>query len=135
MASAASNTNGSKKRNTFFSHFLSSRNLSIFRNKTPTTTTTTNKTIPFSKDSQHYKSQITINTQQTPVPMCIGRGWLKKRSKRPLSLDLDLVKTLVQQSSINNNEQLVEEQQQSLNDIGTIIDRLSIFVYLSLPRK
>jgi hypothetical protein len=133
MASAVGNTNGSKKRNTFFSHFLSSRNLSIFRNKTPTTTT--KNTITLSKNSHHYTSQFNINTQPTPVPMCIGRGWLKKRSKRPVSLDLDLVKTLSQQSSINNTEQLVEEQQQSLNDIGTIMDRLSVFVYLSLYRK
>jgi hypothetical protein len=102
--------------------------LSIFRNKTSTTAA---NTIKNSKESQHYKSQININTQQTPVPMCIGRGWLKKRLKRPISLDLDLVKTLTQQSSTNNDGQLVEEHQQPLNDIGTIMDRLSaLYIYL-----
>ena len=127
MASAAGNTNPSKKRNTFFSHFLSSKNLSIFRTKTPTSN---NNTINASKESQHHKSQININTQQqqTPVPMCIGRAWLKKRIKRPISLDLDLVKTFTQQSIANNNGQLpVDEHQQSLNDIGTIMDRLSVW--------
>ncbi len=131
MASAVGNTNPSKKRNTFFSQFLSSKSLSIFRNKTSTTTATTNNSINVSKESQHYKSQININTQQTPVPMCIGRSWLKKRTKRPVSLDLDLVKTFVQQSSINNNGNLVEEHQPSLNDMGTIMVRLSVlYIYL-----
>ncbi|UJR23292.1 hypothetical protein I4U23_026308 [Adineta vaga] len=116
MASATpGSANGPKKRNAFLSHFLSTRNLSIFRNKTATTT---NNTLPISKESQHYKSQLNINTQQTPIPMCIGRGWLKKRMKRPVSLDLDLVKTLAQQSPINVQEQTVEEYQQPLNDIG-----------------
>jgi len=135
MASAAGNTNPSKKRNTFFSQFLSSKNLSIFRNKTSTTTTTTAPTtndnsINISKESQHYKSQININTQQTPVPMCIGRSWLKKRTKRPVSLDLDLAKTFTQQLPINNNGQLVEEHQPSLNDMGTIMVRLSIYLFI-----
>ncbi|CAF0766700.1 unnamed protein product [Rotaria sordida] len=75
------------------------------------------------KESQHYKSQINVNTQQTPVPMCIGRGWLKKQVKRPISLDLDLVKTIVQQPSINNHEQLLEEQQQPLNNIGNSTEK------------
>ncbi|CAF0899264.1 unnamed protein product [Adineta steineri] len=133
MASAAGNTNGPKKRHTFLSHFLSTRNLSIFRNKP---STTVNNTLPISKESPHYKSQININTQQTPVPMCIGRGWLKKRLKRPVSLDLDLVQTLTQHSPINNYEETVEEYHQlPLNDIGTIMDRLPAFVYLSLHRK
>jgi len=129
MASAAGNTNSSKKRNTFFSHFLSSKNLSIFRNKT----STSHNTINASKESQHYKSQINLNTQQqqTPVPMCIGRGWLKKRLKRPISLDLDLVKTFTQQSTANNNGQIpADEHQQSLNDMGTIMDRLYIYLFI-----
>jgi hypothetical protein len=134
MASAAGNTNPSKKRNTFFSQFLSSKNLSIFRNKTSTTTTTTtpptDNSINILKESQHYKSQININTQQTPVPMCIGRSWLKKRTKRPVSLDLDLAKTFTQQLPINNNGQLVEEHQPSLNDMGTIMVRLSIYLFI-----
>jgi hypothetical protein len=131
MATAASNSNPSKKRNTLLSHFLSSKNLSIFRNK-PSTTAHTNKS---TKDSQHYKSHININTQQqTPIPMCIGRGWLKNRLKRPVSLDMDLVKTFVHQPSINSDGKLVEEQQQlPINDIGTIMGRLSIlYIYLFL---
>lgn len=142
MASAGGNTNPSKKRNTFFSQFLSSKNLSIFRNKTSSSSITTTPTPNnLSKESQHYKSQININTQQTPIPMCISRGWLKKRLKRPVSLDLDLVKTFTQQqqqqqSSINNNGQLVEEHQQSLNDMGTIMDRLSVlYIYLFIGKK
>jgi hypothetical protein len=128
MASAAGNTNPSKKRNTFFSQLLSSKNLSIFRNKTSTAAP---NSINVSKEAQQYKSQINLNTQQTPVPMCIGRGWLKKRLKRPISLDLDLVKTFSQQSSINNDGQLVEEHRQPLNDMGTIMDRLSVlYIYL-----
>jgi len=127
MASAAGNSNPSKKRNTFFSHFLSPKNLSIFRNKT----STTNSTINASKKPQHYKSQININTQETPVPMCISRGWLKKRLNRPVSLDLDLAQTFTQQLPINDNGQSVEEHQPSLNDIGTIMDRLSVlYIYL-----
>ena len=131
MASAAGNTNSSKKRYTFFSNFLSSKNLSIFRNKTSSNAT---------KEPQHYKSQLNLNTQQqqqtTPVPMCIGRGWLKKRLKRPISLDLDLVKTFTQQTTTNNNGQIpADEYQLSLNDMGTIMDRSSAFVYLSLHRK
>jgi hypothetical protein len=134
MASAPGNANPSKKRNTFFSHFLPSKNLSIFRNKT---STTTHNTINACKQSQHYKSQININTQQqTSAPMCIGRGWLKKRLKRPISLDLDLVKTFTQQSSINNNEELVEEHQQLLDDMGTIMDRMSIlYIYLFIGNR
>ncbi|CAF1653209.1 unnamed protein product [Adineta ricciae] len=133
MASgAAGSTNGPKKRNAFLSHFLSTRNLSIFRNKT--STTTSNHTLPITKESQHYKSQLNINTQSTPVPMCIGRGWLKKRMKRPVSLDLDLVKTLAQHSPINPSDESVEEYQQALNDLGTIMDRSPVFVYLSLHR-
>ncbi|CAF3425422.1 unnamed protein product [Rotaria sp. Silwood1] len=129
MASASGTTNPSKKRNSFFSNFLSSKNLSIFRNKT---STTTNNTKNVSKESQHYKSQVNVNTQQTPVHMCIGRGWLKKQIKRPISLDLDLVKTIVQQSPINNNEQLLEEHQQPLNNIGTIMDRLPVLLRKNL---
>ena len=129
MASAAGNINSSKKRHSFFSNFLSSTNLSIFRNKTSTT--------HVAKELPHYKSQINLNTQQqtTPVPMCISRGWLKKRLKRPISLDLDLVKTFTtQQSTSNNNGQMpADEQQQSLDDIGTIMDRCSsALLYLSL---
>ncbi len=68
--------------------------------------------------------------------MCIGRGWLKKRLKRPISLDLDLVKTFTQQSSINNNEELVEEHQQLLDDMGTIMDRMSIlYIYLFIGNR
>ena len=136
MASAAGNTNSSKKRHTFFSNFLSSKNLSIFRNKT---STNNHHTINASKESQHYKSQFNLNTQPetTPVPMCIGRGWLKKRLKRPISLDLDLVKTFTHETtSTNNNGQIpADEYQQSLNDMGTIMDRSSAFVYLSFHRK
>ncbi|CAF4193233.1 unnamed protein product [Rotaria socialis] len=122
MASASGITNPSKKRNTFFSNFLSSKSLSIFRNKTSAASNNAKTT---SKESQHYKSQINVNSQETPVPMCIGRGWLRKHVKRPISLDLDLVKTIAQQPSINNNEQLhKEEHQQSLNNMGTIMDRL-----------
>jgi hypothetical protein len=138
MASAAGNTNSSKKRHSFFSNFLSSKNLSIFRNKI----STNHHTINASKESQHYKSQINLNTQQqqqqaTPVPMCIGRGWLKKRLKRPISLDLDLVKTFTQESTINNNGQIpADEHQQSINDMGTIMDRSRLlFVYLSFHKE
>jgi hypothetical protein len=135
MATAPGNTNPSKKRTTFFSHFLSPKSLSIFRNKPPPTTTTTNNIKNVSKESQRYQSQININTQQTPAPMCIGRGWLKKRLQRPVSLDLDLVKTLTEQSSTNNNGQLVEEQQ-SLNDIGTIMDLLSVlYIYFFIGKE
>lgn len=133
MASPSGTTNPSKKRNTFFSHFLSSKNLSIFRTKTPTTS---NNTKNASKESQHYKSQLNVNTQQTPVPMCIGRGWLKKHIKRPISLDLDMVNNVVQQSPINHNEQLFQEHQQALNNIGTIIDRLSaLCIFVSCVEK
>ena len=132
MASAASNTNPSKRRHAFFSHFLPSKNLSIFRNKTSTGTNTLNTC----KQSPQYKSQISLQipsqqSQQTPAPMCISRGWLKKRLKRPISLDLDLVKTFAQQSTGNNHGQLpADEHQQSLNDIGTIMDRLSLlYIY------
>lgn len=128
MASAAGNTSLSKKRHTFLSHFLPSKNLSIFRNK-PSTNTNIGD---ISKDVPLYKSQITINTQlqqqQTPIPMCIGRSWLKKRLKRPISLDLDLVKNFPEQSIVNNSEQY----QQSLNDIGTLMDLLSIYIYIYL---
>ena len=121
MTSAVGTTNPSKKRNTFFSNFLSGKHLSVFRNKTATTTSNTKNA---SKEPQHYKSQMNVNTQQTPVPMCIGRGWLKKQLKRPTSLDLDFVKTFAQQSSINNNGQLFKERQQRLNNMGTLMDNL-----------
>ena len=131
MATAASNTNSSKRRQTFFSQFLSPKNLSIFRNKTSTGTNTLNTC----KQSPQYKSQANLPTvgqqQPTPIPMCISRGWLKKRSKRPISLDLDLVKTFAQQSAANHHGQLpADEHQQSLNDMGTIMDRLSLlYIY------
>lgn len=131
MASAAGNAHASKKRNAFLSHFLSTRNLSIFRNKT---STTSNHTLPSAKDSQHYKSQVNITSQATPVPMCIGRGWLKKRLKRPVSLDLELVKTLAQPAASppTGND---DDQPQPATDLGTIMDRSSAFVYLSLRRQ
>ena len=143
MASTGGSTNLSKKRNTFLSHFLPSKNLSIFRNKTSTNANTND----LSKDKPIYKSQININTQpqpqqQTPIPMCIGRGWLKKRLKRPISLDLDLVKTFVDESIGNNSEQAQHHEQyhQSLNDIGTLMDPLSfsvsfVCIDLSLSKK
>ena len=134
MATAASTTNSSKRRQTFFSQFLSSKNLSIFRNKTSTGTNTLNTC----KQSPQYKSQVNLQTaaaqpqQATPIPMCISRGWLKKRSKRPISLDLELVKTFAQQTTANNHGQLpTNEHQQSSNDMGTIMDRLSLlYIYL-----
>lgn len=58
--------------------------------------------------------------------MCMGRGWLKKRSKRPISLDLDLAKRLVQQVAVEPDEQTAKDHhQQPSNDIGTRMDRLS----------
>lgn len=128
MASASGTTNPPKKRNTFFNYILSSKNLSIFRHKTSTPTDNTKNP---AKESQHYKSQTNVNTQVTPVPMCIGRSWLKKQQKRPVSLDLDLVNNFIQEPTIKNNEQLLEERQQPLNDIGTLMDRLSVlYIYL-----
>ena len=121
MASIDSNRNSSKKRNTFFSHFLSTKNLSLFRNKP---SITTDNTINISKECKHYQSQININTDQTSVPICISRGWLKKRLQRPVSLDLDLVRSFI----TNNNGQLIEQQPLPSKNIGTIMDGSSIYI-------
>jgi hypothetical protein len=123
MASTDSNTSSSKKRHTFFSNFLSTKHLSVFRTKP----SATDNTINISKERKHYRSQININTEQTPIPICIGRGWLKKRVHRPISLDLDLVKNFV----TNNDGQPIEQQQQQQfpqTDIGTIMKWLSIYI-------
>jgi hypothetical protein len=114
MASTNSNINLSKKRHSFFSYFLSTKNLSIFRNKSSTTN-------DLSKNSKHYQSQINIHSEQTQIPVCISRGWLKKRSQRPISLDLDLVKDF-----LVNNEGHSIEQQPFRKHLGTIMDYLFI---------
>lgn len=99
MASSNSNRNSSKKRHSFFSQFLSTKNLSIFRHKS-----STNDTF---KDSKQYQSEIDITSDQTQVPICISRGWVKKHSQRPISLDLELVKDLL--ISNHNNEHFIEQ--------------------------
>jgi len=111
MASTNSNTNLAKKRNSFFSHFLSTKNLSIFRNKSLRN--------DISKNTKLYQSHLDINSEQTQIPVCISRGWLKKRSQRPISLDLDIVKDFL----INNNENFIEQQPPTYQkQFGTIID-------------
>jgi len=103
MASTDSTAMSSKKRNIFFGHLLATKNLSIFRSRSPIM----DNPIEISKDSKLYKSQLNINCEQKSIPICISRGWLKKRSQRPISLDLDLVKDLL----INNDGHLIELQQ------------------------
>lgn len=93
MASTNNDRNSSKKRHSFLSQFLSTKNLSIFRTKSSAN--------DIYKNSKQYQSQVDINSEQTQIPICISRGWLKKHSQRPMSLDLELVKDLL----INNNEQ------------------------------
>jgi hypothetical protein len=104
MASTNSNTNLSKKRHSFFGYFFSTKNLSIFRNKSST-----------NDSSKKYQSTTDINSEQTSIPVCISRGWLKKQTQRPSSLDLDLVKDLL----INNDGQQLQLSQENL---GTIMD-------------
>ena len=141
MASTASNS--SKKRQTFFSHLLPGKTLSIFRTKTssPDRPVIDNSisTAP-AKQPSHHKSQINISTRQTSVPMCMGRGWLKKRSKRPISLDLDLAKSLVQQVAPELDEQPAKDhhhhqEPSPSNDFGTIMDRLLETDISSLPER
>ena len=72
--------------------------------------------------------------------MCMGRGWLKKRSKRPISLDLDLAKRLVEQVALEPNEQAAKDhhhhqEPQPSNNIGTIMDRLLETDISSLPER
>ncbi len=113
MASTDSNTNLAKKRNSFLSHILSTKNLSIFRNKSSIN--------DISKNSKLYQSHHDINSEQRQIPICISRGWLKKRSsQRPISLDLDIVKDFL----INNNEHFIEQQPPPRYQKypGTIID-------------
>jgi hypothetical protein len=105
MASTGSNTNLAKKRHSFLSHFLSTKNLSIFRSKSPTNN--------LSNDAKHYQSHIDIPSEQTSIPLCISRGWLKRHSQRPISLDLDL---------INNNGNFIEQHQFDPKHVGTIRD-------------
>ena len=103
MASTGSNTNLAKKRHSFLSHFLSTKNLSIFRTKSPTI------------DNKLYQSQNDIHFDQTSAPVCISRGWLKRHAQRPISFDLDLIKD----SIINNHQQHLS---------GTIKDSLCLFI-------
>ena len=114
MASTNTSTNSSKKRHSFFSHFLSTKNLSIFRNNKSSTN-------EIFKDTKHYQSQMDIHSEQNRVPLCIRRGWLRKQSQRPISLDLDLVKDIL----INNHEHVIEQQQPISSaykkHLGTII--------------
>jgi hypothetical protein len=103
MASSNTNTKLTKKRHSFFSHYFSTKNLSIFRNKS----------------SKHYQSQIDINSQQTQIPICISRAWSKRHLQRPSSFDLDHFKNFL----INNNEHFIEQQPKLLQkQCGTIID-------------
>ena len=139
---ASTGSNSSKKRQAFFSHLLPSKSLSIFRNKTspPDQPIIDNSisTAP-AKQPSHHKSQINISNRQAAGPMCMGRGWLKKRSKRPISLDLDLAKRLVQQVAVEPDEQPAKDhhhqQPQPSNDIGTIMDRLSETEISSFPER
>jgi hypothetical protein len=104
----------SKKRHSFFGHFLSTKNLGLFRNK-PSTSTTVDQPNPLSKQ---YQSQIDVNAEHTPVPACIGRGWLKKRAARPLSFDMDLVKDLLVQQD--------ERRRLPFRDHSTLIEYLGL---------
>jgi hypothetical protein len=99
-----STTNSSKKRYTFFSNFIPTKNLSIFRNKS---STTDNLIHHMPQQPKFYNSQININTEQTSIPICISRGWLKRRSQRPMSLDLDLVRDFL----INKDRHLIDSRQ------------------------
>jgi len=114
MASSNTNTKLTKKRHSFFSHYFSTKNLSIFRNKSSIN--------DISKNSKLYQSHHDINSEQRQTPICISRGWLKKRSsQRPISLDLDIIKDFL----INNNEHFIEQQQpppRYQKHPGTIID-------------
>jgi hypothetical protein len=108
MASNGSSTNLAKKRHSFLKHFLSTKNLSIFRTKSPT------------NDIKLYQSHDNIHSEQTSIPVCISRGWLKRHAPRPISFDLDLIKD----SIINNNDQ----QQSYQIHCGTIKD----YCYLTI---
>jgi hypothetical protein len=116
MASSNINTNLSKRRNSLFSHFLAAKNLSIFRDRSPTTDHTMYR---MSKEPRYYNSQININTEPVSIPICISRGWLKRRSQRPFSLDLDRVKDIL----INNDGYLINPRPKR---IGTILDYIFI---------
>ena len=137
MASASSQSS-TKKRHTFLNHFLPSKTLSIFRtNKSAAAAAAVNiPSTSINKSSTQYKSQVNLSCQSTNnvgpgAAMCMGRSWLKKRAKRPISLDLDLVKTLRHQND--------EEMRQSMEKIGTnqksffCLDRcLFLFLFLFL---
>ena len=49
------------------------------------------------------------------MPVCIGRGWLRKRLPRPISLDFDLIKDIL----INNDD---FNQHGSQKTIGTTVE-------------
>ena len=112
----------SKKRHSFFGHFLSTKNFGLFRPK-PSASAAVDQSNPLSKQ---YRSQIDVNAEQTPIPACIGRGWLKKRAARPLSFDLDLVKDLLIQQD--------ERPRLPFRDLGTIIVTFRSRIESSLRR-
>lgn len=85
MASNVSGASSSKKRHSFLSSILSTKNLPMFRQKN---SSTHDEPKPLSKK---FQSQLNVNKDSTSVPPCISRGWLKRRPQRPLSFDFDLV--------------------------------------------
>ena len=109
MASNVNNATSSTKRNRIFGQFLSTKNLSIFRHKSA------EKTTHAFDEPKKYRSQINITSDKAPMPVCIGRGWLKKRLPRPISLDFDLIKDIL----INSDE---HNQHGSQKRIGTIVE-------------
>lgn len=83
MASTNNQSNLTKKRNAFFNH------LSIFRQ-----TCSLNNV---RKDSQQYRSQFDVHAEQIFFPISRNYRSMKKPSARPISLDLDFVKDLLNQ--------------------------------------
>lgn len=88
MASASSKPISAKKRSTFLN------NLSIFRPKSSSNNES-------STNPLKTKSQIQLNNSPTNGTMCIGRLWMKKRTKRPVSLDLDLAKKIADETFVD----------------------------------
>ncbi|CAF1138384.1 unnamed protein product [Adineta ricciae] len=81
MASINHSTSSSKKRHVSFNHFLASKNLSIFRCKSPNI------------DNPNP-------VVSSSLPVCLENGWLKEHLPQPLSLDLQLFKDIL----IDNDE-------------------------------
>ncbi|UJR25621.1 hypothetical protein I4U23_006973 [Adineta vaga] len=98
MASSNNGTSSLKKRHISFNHFLATKNLSIFRCKSPNIDNPNS----ISNISELYQSPTHLTKEQ----ISLHKDWFQDYLSQPISLDLQLFKDLL----IENEEYLIQEQ-------------------------